>query len=166
MITDAQYKELQLQVNELEKKINMLSMQMSRLILKGDVSPTISHYEKSAKKDTTKYLFEGKLYCKRRIAYLCVKKFVTENHVNKYEDAVRVFPDYLQGSLGVIKSVEEANRYSNAHRRYYFSDSDILCFDGKPYVVSSQWEKKNIGRILQVAANLGYEIESVNISHD
>ena len=42
MITDFQYKELQKKVDELEKKMNLLSMQLSRLLLKGDVSSMTS----------------------------------------------------------------------------------------------------------------------------
>ena len=163
MVTDSQYKELKEQVKELERRIDNLSLQLSRLILKNDVSKVQTNRKELSKKDTTKYLFDNKILCKRRIAYECVKKYVVDNNIVSYSELLRVFPDYLQGSLGVVKPIEIAERYSNAHRRYYFGDEDILQFEGKKYVVCSQWEKKNINRILKVASTLGYQIQSVSV---
>lgn len=165
IVTDAQYKELQNKVSELEKKINLLSVQLSTLILKGDVAYRTSAKQQTVvKKDITKYMFENQLYCKRRIAYVCVKKYIEENSIIQYSEVLKVFPDYIQGSLGVIKPVESAEQYSDAHKRYFFSDEDIIYLTGKPHVVCSQWEKKNIERILSVAYKLGYEIEPVSFN--
>lgn len=161
MITDSQYKELKDTVVELSKKVDILSMQLSRMMLKGDSfqkSPTLFQ---NRKKDTTKYMLDGKFYCKRRIAFQCIKKYIDENNITSYEELIKVFPDYLQGSLGVIKPIQIAEKYSNAHRRFYFEDTDILTFDNKQYVVCAQWEKKNINNILSVASNLGYNIKSI-----
>ena len=164
MITDSQYWELQKKVNELEKKVTNLSLQLSRLVLKNDIAPIYTTDSRTTKKDTTKYELDGTLYCKRRIAYECVKKYISDNSVSTYADVIRVFPDYIQGSLGVVKPIEVAERYSNAHRRFYFSDDDILLLDGKRYVVCSQWEKKNIDRILKIASQLGYQIQAITIN--
>ena len=163
IVTDAQYKDLQNKVTELEKKINLLSMQFSTLILKGDAATRNTAKPKPVvKKDITKYMFENQLYCKRRIAYVCVKKFIEENNIIEYDEVLKVFPDYVQGSLGVIKPVEAAEKYSDAHRRFYFSDEDVISLSGKHYVICSKKKKKNIDRILSVAYKLGYEIESVS----
>ena len=163
MITDSQYKELQKKVDELEKKMNLLSMQLSRLLLKGDVSSmTGSSPKMSVKKDVTKYEFEGQIYCKRRIAYVCVARYVKDHNINTLDELIKIFPDYLQGSLGVIKSADIAEKYANANKRFYFADEDIIFLSGKPYVVCSQWEKKNIERILSVARELGYDINPIN----
>ena len=164
MVTDAQYMELQNRVKELEKKIDFLSMQMSRMMFKGEVSPIASSTnEILSKKDITKYKFRGQLYCKRRIAYMCVITYIKEHDIKEYKDVIEIFPDYLQGSLGVIKPIEMAEKYANAHRRYYFADDDIIYLSGRQYVVCSQWEKKNIHRILSVAQKLGYEIMPIII---
>ena len=50
-----------------------------------------------------------------------------------------------------------------AHVRRYFEDEDIIHLSGKQYVVCSQWEKKNINRILSIAKELGYEIVPIII---
>ena len=121
----------------------------------------VSSEKKVAKKDVTKYEFEGQLYCKRRIAYVCVARYVKDNNITTVDELIKVFPDYLQGSLGVIKSAEVAEKYSNANKRFYFSDEDIIYLSGKPYVVCSQWEKKNIDRILLAAEKLGYIITPI-----
>lgn len=165
MVTDAQYKELQQQVKELEKRIDFLSIQMSRMMFKSEASSTaVSTTCRSlSKRDVTKYKFKGKLYCKRRIAYVCVMTYIQENNIKEYNDVIKVFPDYLQGSLGVVKPIELAEKYANAHRRYYFADDDIIYLSGRQYVVCSQWEKKNIHRILSVAQELGYDIMPIII---
>ena len=162
MVTDAQYKELQNRVAELEKKMSTLSMQLSRLILKGDIGAQKVPPETSrSKRDKTKYMFDGALYCKRRLAYVCIKKYIVDNNIEDFNEVLKVFPDYLQGSLGTIKPVEAAEKYANAHRRFYFTDEDIIYLSGKPYVVCSQWEKKNINNLLSVVQNLGYQIETI-----
>lgn len=163
MVTDSQFKELQNQVKELEKTVENLSLQLSRLVLKNDITSKPSISKQAAKKDTTKYIFDGKLLCKRRLAYECVKKYIAENNVFSYSDLLNTFPDYLQGSLGVIKPIEIAGRYSYAHRRFYFADEDILEFEGKKYVVCSQWEKNNIYRILDIAEHLGYQVKIISL---
>ena len=164
MITDSQYRELQKRVNDLEKKLDNISLQLSRIILKSDVTSIRETGGKQAKKDTTKYMLDAKVYCKRRIAYECVRKYVTDHNILTYNDLIKVFPDYLQGSLGVIKPIEDAERYSNAHRRFYFGDDDILVLDGHKYVVCSQWEKKNIDNILKTASDLGFQIQAIAIN--
>lgn len=119
MVTDDQYKYLQNKVSELEKKVDMLSMQLSRLLLKSDVAaskPSASITPN--KRDITKYRFNGEVYCKRRIVYECVTQYIKDNNINAYEDLIKVFPDYIQGSLGVVKSAEIAEKYSGAHKRF------------------------------------------------
>ncbi|SDB25185.1 hypothetical protein SAMN02910317_01222 [Ruminococcaceae bacterium FB2012] len=164
MISDSQFNELKNQVLTLENEVKRLSREISRLLLKGDANNyNVSPVNNLSKKDTTKYRFEGKVYCKRRVVYACIKKYITDHNITAYQDLISVFPDYIQGSLGMIKTADEANLYSNAHRRFYFCDDDIVILDGKPHVICSQWEKKNIERFLKVAEKLGYEIEPISI---
>lgn len=165
MVTDGQYQELKNQVAELEKKVNVLSIQLGRLLLKGDVDTYKEPIMVSRKKrDTTKYRFSGEIYCKRRVVYECIKQYIEDKNIDSYQKVVEVFPDYIQGSLGVIKPINLAEKYANAHRRFYFSDNDIIYLSGKPYVVCSQWEKKNISHFLQKARDLGYIIEEISLN--
>ncbi len=164
MVSDSQYNELREKVVSLEKKVDYLSRELSRLVFKGEAKANVmSITEDKTKKDKTKYRFENKVYCKRRIVYVCVRKYISDNNIESFIDLQAAFPDYLQGSLGVIKPIEEANMYSNAHRRFYFADEDILHLNGKLYVICSQWEKKNINRFLSVAKDLGYSIQPITI---
>ena len=151
-------------MSELEKKMTLMSVQISTLMLKKEAAATSRQQltDTVTKRDTTKYRFDGQIYCKRRIAYVCVKKYIEDNHITKYEDVLEIFPDYIQGSLGVIKPAGIAEQYSSSNRRFYFSDDDIIYFSGQPYVVCAQWEKKNISRILNIAKGLGYDIETIN----
>lgn len=162
MVTDAQHKELLGKVQELERKINMLSLQLNRLVLKGDLAVTSSFSrEEKTRRDTTKYKFGNQIYCKRRLVLACVKRYIEENNIDDFDVLLNVFPDGIQGSLGVIKPAEIAQRYANAHRRFYFEDQDIVYLSGLPYVVCSQWEKRNIERFLRVAEDLGYNIQQI-----
>lgn len=162
MITDSQYKELQKKVDEIGKTIKVLSAQISTMMIKQDASMCRTQLNSlSARencRDTTKYEYKNKQYCKRQLVYAVVRDYINEHDACTYI-AIRIaFPDFLQGSLGVVKPIEVANKYSSADKRFFFLDDLILSFDDKKYVVCSQWDVKNIKRFLKRADELGIEI--------
>lgn len=162
MITDSQYKELQKKVDELGKTIKVLSAQISTMMMKQDTSmhrtQLNSLSDRENCRDTTKYGYKNELYCKRQLVYTVVRDYIHSHDVSTYITIRTAFPDFLQGSLGVVKPIEVANMYSGADKRFFFLDDQILSFNDKKYVVCSQWDVKNIKRFLKRADELGIEI--------
>lgn len=163
MVTDEQYKALQRRIDELERKIKNVSIQMDALAMKESAKSFSSSHGRETvnKRDNTKYKFDGKIYCKRRIVLEIIKKYIADYSIDSYEQLSAVFPDYLQGSLGVIQRAEAAERYKAAGKRFYFSDEDVITLNGDCYVVCSQWDVKNISKFLE-AAKKYYSIETMN----
>ncbi len=163
MITDEQYKALQNRVDELENRMASMSRQFSSLLMRRDVAerPTIQKESQSKKKDITKYLFEGKTLCKRGLVLEGVKKYVKDNKIDNSKDLLIAFPDYIQGSLGVVKSVNEAERYSDAIHRFYFRDNDVIKLSDTSMVICSQWDIRNISRFIKLLEEYGYSIEVI-----
>ena len=163
MVTDEEYKALLARVDGLENKLKLLAQQYSSLYMKSDIQriEKPEHEEHRKHKDVTKYDFKGIRYCKRQLVLECVKSYVMDNEITSFERLTDVFPDYIQGSMGVIKKVEEAEKYSNAKKRFFFSDQDVIHLDDGDYTVCSQWDAGNIKRFLDLAADLGLEITPI-----
>ena len=113
------------------------------------------------RKDVTRYEFQGEVYCKRQLVLACVKHIVQTKQVKTINDMEDLFPSYVQGPLGIVRRVEEAERYSGASKRFYFGDEDIIHLKNADCVVCSQWESENIKRFLQLAKELKLEIQVV-----
>lgn len=160
MVTDEQYRILQKKVDELEKKIILLSRQYSTLYMKHDMqvlTPTENYV--TNRRDTTRYIFRDQQLCKRELVLACVKQFIAEHPGITGDSLTETFPDYIQGSLGIIRKVTEAEKYSTPNRRFFFADEDVLFLPDGEYVVCAQWDKKNIDRFIALAKDLGYQIE-------
>lgn len=164
MVTDEEYRELKKKVYDLEKKIDMMAQQLSRLYMKNDIRKTAEPQRKKEQrklKDVTKYLFNNRQLCKRELVLQCVKQYVQEHENLSSKELLDTFPDYIQGSLGVVKRIEDAEWYTNAKKRYYFSDEDIIHLSDGDYVICTQWDASNIGKFLKLAEDIGYEIQPI-----
>lgn len=164
MITDQEYKELSKRVSELEKRLSDLSKRLVPILMKNDISSfdnkpidTRSSDERR-RKDRTQYEFRGQLYTKRQLVLACVKAYVSDNSITSYSKLIGVFPDYVQGTLGVLREVKAAEKYSDSKRRFFFDDQDVIVLDDGLFVVCKQWDKENIVGFLALAKDLGYEI--------
>ena len=164
MITDQEYKELSNRVSDLEKRLSYLTKKLDSVFLKNDISgfdnkPTANRSsEDRRRKDTTQYEFRGQLYSKRQLVLECIKAYVSDNGISSSSELIDVFPDYVQGTLGVFREVKAAEKYSDARRRFFFDDQDVIVLDDGVFVVCKQWDKDNIGSFLALAKDLGYEI--------
>ena len=117
-------------------------------------------------KDTTKYIFNGYQYGKGRLVLAVVTEYVKQNPDITFNELKKVFPDQLQGAnIGVFAEIEDAKRRTNKIKRYYFGDRpgsvESVQIADCTIVVSNQWGIGNIGRFLQVAEKLGFEINPV-----
>jgi 5-methylcytosine-specific restriction protein B len=72
-----------------------------------------------------------------------------------------VFDKSLQGSLGVIETYENAQKISDASKRYFMKDEDALQLVDTKAVVCTQWGIFNIVKFVKRAQSLGFEIEII-----
>ncbi len=164
MVTDEEYRELLKKVEELEKKMNMMSQTLTTMRMKNDMQIAMTSQKQQEHKkhrDITKYMIDGKTFSKRELVLYCVKKYIDEHTGLTASQLLDVFPDYIQGSLGIVKKIEDAELYAGSSKRYYFSDEDIIHMDDGNYVVCKQWDAVNIVKFLKLAQDLGFEIKSI-----
>ena len=147
----------------LEGKVAQLESE--RTVVKSEpVRPSEPRRSLSNQRDMTKYLFEGKLYGKSRLVLAVVRKYV-ETHPNiKVRDLEITFDKSLQGSLGVVRELEEVKmNVSDYSKRFFIKpQEEIRLIDGT-CVVCTQWGIGNIDWIVDYAVeDLGYEIRKTN----
>lgn len=119
-----------------------------------NVRLSIFDNQESGVPDTTKtkvrkpravFSLNGKSPLDKRNSVLAVIKAYASTRPNAtYKEILRSFPDRLQGSYGVIKSLDEIadrrNRGQQVDNRYFLDSRDILTSaDGVEYAVCNQW---------------------------
>lgn len=162
MVTDKQFADLKDQFNDLKRQFAKISQDMTEIQMRfGLRKVNVPEETKRNRKDTTRYKFDGKLWNKRQLVLECIKKYTKEHPEKNWSELAEIFPDYIQGSLGVIRSAEEAEKYQDATIHYFFEDPDIIYLMGKQYVVCKDWTVHNIDRFISLIGNLGYEIEVI-----
>lgn len=110
----------------------------------------------TSQKDYSKFLFNGEILNKRNLAYEIVRTRFNElsekTFKNLYSDFIQF--DYIDGLMMKYEDVAE-----NKQDRYFYEDNKVLKMDnGDRYVVSNQWGRGNIYKLIEVANNLNYEI--------
>ena len=120
---------------------------------------TDNNFEVNGGRDTTKYILDGKRYGKNRLVLAIVKKYVHENDGMTAAKLMMIFDKSLQGSLGVIRTLEDVkNSYSDYERRFFCQPNEIIQTSTGPCVVCTQWGKFNINNLIARAKELGIEI--------
>lgn len=117
------------------------------------------------KRDVTKYSLDGgkTYYGKGRFVREVVARFVEQNPNLTFEQLSQIFAGHLQGSYGVIRSVDSINNSSHDKKdlrtRYVMSENLMLqSFDGVKFVVSNQWGVYNFVNILNLLEKWGWNI--------
>ena len=165
MVTDKQFEDLQKKFEDLYRQFSKLSQDMAAIQMKlGAYKSSVQDVPTQAKKDITRYKFDGKILNKRQLVLDCIKKYINDHSEVDYKTIQEVFPDYIQGSLGVIRSVEEAELYKDAPSHYFFDDESIITLDGAHYVVCKDWTVQNIKRFIDAMTDLGYGIDIIKRS--
>ena len=117
-------------------------------------------YTKSSK-DYSKCLFKGNKYAKSKLVLAVMKEYVNSTKVT-FEELKQIFRDEIQGSSGVLQTVEYAE--NKDPRRFYMKPEDtLMSSDNVKFVVSNQWGKDNIDAFIKVATELGFEITRVEV---
>lgn len=111
-------------------------------------------------RDKTKYMFEGKVYAKNRLVLAVIRDYVYR-HIPTFAELCRVFDKSLQGSLGVVKRYEEAQEISDAAKRFFMKEEDVLVLKDGRVVVCTQWGIFNIVKFIKQAQLLGYNVDVI-----
>jgi len=105
-------------------------------------------------------MFQGKVYAKNRLVLAIIKNYV-EQHNPTYEELSKVFDKSLQGSLGVVELYSEAVKISDASKRFFLKDEDIIDLSNAKVVVCTQWGIFNIVKFIKQAKSLGFNIDTI-----
>lgn len=144
----------ELEIIELKKRIETLERLLNTTSAPASVEPAQSN------RDKTKYMFEGKVYPKNRLVLAIIKKYV-ENHNVTYAELSSVFDKSLQGSLGVIELFDAAQKTTDASKRFFMKEEDVLTLSDAKVVVCTQWGIFNIVKFVKRAQSLGFNIETI-----
>jgi len=138
-----------------EKIENEIESQTKTNIQKGN------NKRPNGEKDHTQYRFKDKFYGKGRLVLAVLNDFVENNPQCSYNEIESIFYKELQGSVGVIGKYEDViEKYEKTeHKRHFLNDS-ISLNNGERFVVSTEWGTTNIGKFIEKAKELGYNIES------
>ena len=142
----------ELEILKLKQRVEQLE---ELLMLKAEEKPV---GEKQNNRDKTKYMFENKVYAKNRLVLAVIKKYVLENNPS-LDDLTVVFDKSLQGSLGVVERLDKIQTISDAGKRFFIKDEDIIVLsDGTKIAVCTQWGIFNIKKFITLAEKLNYNI--------
>jgi hypothetical protein len=114
-------------------------------------------------KDYSEYKFNNEVYRKGRLVLAVVNAFVSQKSPKNYNELKTIFPDKLQGTWGVVSSLDEikTRKASTAKECYYLRDDEIIKLPSNETVaVSNQWGR-NFDAFLQYSRGLGFPIEKV-----
>lgn len=107
--------------------------------------------------DKSTYIFNGNTYRKGRLVLAVVEQYVSDNHGLAKDELEERFPSTLQGSIGVISSIEEAEGKYKGKRHFV---KNTIKLTNATIAVCNQWGAKNIDKFVQHAAGeLGYNID-------
>ena len=116
-------------------------------------------------KDFSKYIFEGNTYGKSRLVLAVVKKYVDEHHPATFDELKKAFPDSLQGSLGVVRRIEDVSEKYKGNggvKRYFVKADEIIQLPSSELViVCTQWGITNTEQLIKHVAKYGYQISQI-----
>lgn len=161
MVTDEEHKKLIERVDVLERRVINLASFINTLIMKSDSGHMRIAEEEKPTRDKTKYIFLGERFNKRRLALACVITYVTDHNIQSGSALLQVFPNDIQGPLGVVREIANAELYSDAVKRFFFSDEHVLHFQDGDYVICREWHNKNIENLIKVMESYGYSVTKV-----
>ena len=115
-------------------------------------------------KDFSKYIFNGETFVKRRLVLAVVRQYVEDYRPATFDELKEAFPDYLQGSLGVVKLIDEvSDKYKGigGAKRYFVNENEIIRLpSGERAIVCTEWGAHDTEKFVgHVMAKFNYNIE-------
>lgn len=152
--------ELMDQVSALEDEVSVLKSAGYRI--EDDDNTEIMQNTNAAGRDTTKYILDGRRYGKNRLVLAVVKKYMEQHQSTSAAQLMLAFDKSLQGSLGVVRTLEEAvENCSDYKTRFFVRPEEIIHTSTEDCTVCTQWGIANIGNIVARAKELGIDISVV-----
>lgn len=150
----------ELEILNLKRRIE----ELERIVLNKpeQISMNIAASNSSSNRDKTKYMYSGRVYAKNRLVLAIIKKYVQE-HNPTYNELCTVFDKSLQGSLGVVDLYENVIKISDAGKRFFIKEQDIIKLSDAKVAVCTQWGIFNIVKFITQAQALGYDIQTISI---
>ena len=147
---------------DIEREILELKQRIEKLesiILANNIEVPSSTIK--TQRDTSRYMFQGKIYPKNRLVLAIIKEYVANNNPTN-EELKLAFDKSLQGSLNVVEDYNSAMNIKDYAKRYFFKDEDIITLkDNSRIVVCTQWGIFNIAKFIKCAENLGFDIQVI-----
>ena len=108
-----------------EKQMNTLDIPVNESQKKEELERGNS--KKPTGRDSTKYILDNKKYGKNRLVLALVKKYADTNPGISAKELMEVFDKSLQGSLGVVRILEEVQkRYDDSDIRFFTAPDEII----------------------------------------
>lgn len=121
--------------------------------------------ERSNKREKFSLNNETETFCKNRSVHHVVKTYLNYMKDLTFQDIEEAFPKELQGSCGVIATIEnikERNFKNNTEKRRWFLDEDEILetSDGTKFAVCTQWGNNFTSFQDHIKNNFGWELKS------
>lgn len=116
-------------------------------------------------RDNTKYSIDGgtNYFGKNRIVREVIIRYLELHPKLTYCQLEQIFPDEMQGSYGVIRSLDELHAMEHDRKdletRYLMKEEELLkTADGVRFAVCNQWGAYNIPNIFRVMEKWGWNV--------
>ena len=116
-------------------------------------------------RDNTKYSIDGgtNYFGKNRIVREIIVRYLELHPKLTYRQLEQIFPDEMQGSYGVVRSLDELHEMEHDRKdletRYLMKEEELLkTADGVLFAVCNQWGAYNIPNIFRVMEKWGWNI--------
>lgn len=116
-------------------------------------------------RDNTKYSIDGgaNYFGKNRIVREIIIRYLEQHPKMTYRQLEQIFPDEMQGSYGVVRSLDELNGMEHDSKdlatRYLMKEDELLkTIDGVRFAVCNQWGAYNIPNIFRLMEKWGWNI--------
>ncbi len=116
-------------------------------------------------RDNTKYSIDGGInyFGKNRIVREIIIRYLESHPKLTYRQLEHIFPDEMQGSYGVVRSLDELHEMEHDRKdletRYLMKEEELLkTADGVQFAVCNQWGAYNIPNIFRLMEKWGWNV--------
>ena len=130
--------------------------QLETAVFKTNIATLITK-----KRDTTRYIFNGKVYPKNKLVFAVVCEYIKNNNCDLI-GLKKVFDKSLQGSLNVVEDLNIVKKIKDYSKRYFCKQEHVITLScGVNIVVCTQWTIFNIMKFIKYASSLGFDITEI-----